>query len=528
MSRILAFFGCLLLVLIGSSALAQSSKKLWNSAFALSKEAKWAEVVTTLKPHLLPPPEDSMAPALLQLFALASWRTSDYPTTYVTLEKIENNYPGWTGLNETRYLKGEIEWSKRRFSKAWLNWSTIDSSYLSRIVANTSSGGTVLPLDTMEAWKNNPPYKESTTFTQWFLTQSVKSPILKKKNLPKIGIAIPFHLKENKKVAINNASIDFYRGMILANEVCSASDSGLEIHAFETNGSPVELQRYFTKNTFSGLDVLIGPIKFSLLQTMLKGAAEQKIRVINPLSNQTLKDYSPTYFSQQPGFNTIARECFSFISKYSLGSKYAIVFGPDRNDSLLAAAYRDHLKKMGRELTLFKKVGKNSAANLTKYLLEAGLDSTCHVFVANNEPLVRVQLLAAYGWMKSKYPMLVYGKWIEGPNPDFDEFTRNPIYFADPDLPDHSVRQWKEWESSFISKWGTPPNWIAWKGFDLVRFLSKQWYGDGNGFLSGVNSPASIQSELFGEYRFSTLYSDNQYVPIFKVEKEGLKKVWPE
>jgi hypothetical protein len=158
--------------------------------------------------------------------------------------------------------------------------------------------------------------------------------------------------------------------------------------------------------------------------------------------------------------------------------------------------------------------------------MEAGMDSTGHIFVPNNEPLVRVQFLSAYDWIKAKYPVMVYGKWIESSNSDFEEYIRNPVFFANPDFPDQKNPQWKIWESSYIAKWGTPPNWIAWKGFDLIMMLSRKGYSEGYQGMTQKNW--SEKSEIFGEYRFSKLYPDNQYLPIYKMEKEGIKQVWPE
>ncbi|HPI09928.1 MAG TPA: hypothetical protein PLK63_02760, partial [Catalimonadaceae bacterium] len=98
----------------------------------------------------------------------------------------------------------------------------------------------------------------------------------------------------------------------------------------------------------------------------------------------------------------------------------------------------------------------------------------------------------------------------------------------DPDLPDHAIPHWKEWESSYIAKWGTPPNWVAWKGFDFARTLSRLWYNSDKGFANSLSGNVKLNSDLFGGYQFNPIQADNQFVPIYKVEKEGLKRVWPQ
>ncbi len=517
-----------ILLLCAFRLTAQTPSEILKSAYQKAKTNQWSEVVSTVKPHIFPPPDDSLAPALLQLYALASWRNSDYASAIATIEKIETDYRTWKGFSETLYLKGEIFWKKNRFEEAWSCWITLDNqNYLGRIRNTTRTSIQKVPPDLLTGWKTTSPFRSVAIFSQWLESETSET-IARNNGQPKIGIVLPFQLKENQKTKTSNAPMDFYRGMLLANEVCTASDSGLEFHAFDSKGSVQEIESMISKNTFSGLDALVGPLKFNHLKPLKDGTNQLKIPLFNPLSNQTISETTASYFGLEPGFNTVAKECFSFISQHSTGSHFAIIYGPEKNDSLLADAYKDHLKKMGRQLKLFKKVGKNSAANLTKFLVEAGLDSTDHVFVPNNEPMVRVQLSSSYGWMKSKYPIMVYGKWLGASNPDFQEFTRNPIYFADPDLPDHAIPHWKEWESSYIAKWGTPPNWVAWKGFDFVKTLSRLWYNSDKGFANSLSGNVKLSSDLFGGYEFNPLQPDNQFVPIYKVEKEGVKRVWPQ
>jgi hypothetical protein len=148
--------------------------------------------------------------------------------------------------------------------------------------------------------------------------------------------------------------------------------------------------------------------------------------------------------------------------------------------------------------------------------------------VANNEPLVRVQLLGAYNWTKAKYPVVVVGKWLESPTADFEEYKRLPFYFIGSDLPNYENAQLENWKSSYILKWGFPPNWIAWKGFDLTISLSKKWYSLNNSEFSKNGILGQTKSELFGKYQFSNLEIDNKYIPIIKVDDHSFKNVWPD
>lgn len=233
------------------------------------------------KATYFPPPDDSLAPALLQLYALACWRNSDYASAVVTIEKIETDYRTWKGFTETLYLKGEIFWKKRRFHQAWVSWSSLNDGFLSRIRNTTRTPNQKVPSDTLAAWKNQSLFSSVSVFSQWLASENT-STIVRNNGQPKIGIVLPFQLKESQKTKTSNAPMDFYRGMLLANEVCTASDSGLEFHVFDSKGSVQEIESMISKNTFSGLDALVGPLKFNHLKPLKDGANQLKIPLLIP------------------------------------------------------------------------------------------------------------------------------------------------------------------------------------------------------------------------------------------------------
>jgi hypothetical protein len=345
---------------------------------------------------------------------------------------------------------------------------------------------------------------------------------------PLLGLILPLSGGKDAKARTENA-LEFYKGVILANEICTAQDSGIEVHLFDHKNQISTLNEISKSACLEGLDLLVGPMRASLISPLDSIAANKKIPLVNVLSTQNPAKPSPGYFSQQAGNQAIAENSFALMSPLAPGLKVGIIYGPEKSDSLLADAYRKVCLKNGKLLVLFRKVGKNSAANLSKYLADAGLDSTSHLFVPNNEAMVRLQLLSAYGVIQAKFPVIISGKWFEAPAAEYDEYAVLPFYFADPDLPVPSVDERKIWESAFIARWGSPPTWLSWKGFDLVRMLYLDWYSSGNGkFSFGSAQSKECRSSIFGKYRYEVGLPENQYVPVYKVEKTGITQVWPQ
>jgi len=523
------FFKLFLLFLFffNGSLMAQDAMQIWNMARKSAKSDLWKETADLIRPHIFPAPVDSLSPSLIQLYAISCFKLGDYPSAIVSSERVLETYPTWRGVQEAKYLLGEIALKQFKINQALYYWKELGIQFETRLIQSYSISYKHLSGDSILKAISNPLISNSFLLKILESEQKEISATIKKEPL-KVGVLLSFEIPKNKIPLKESASLDFYRGFLLASEVLTALDSAVQVFAFDYNNSSKLFQEIVKSNSFSGLDVLIGPVRFSFLPGLEDWANDNNTLIINPLSNQALVQPSRNIFSQEPSFTTISRNAFEFVSKTSTGLKVGIIFGPEKNDSIQAEAYRILMRKMGKEVALWKKVGKNSAANLAKFLFEAGLDSTSHLFVANSEPLVRVQLPGAYSWTKAKYPVVVCGKWMESSSADYDEYSRLPFYFINPDFPNHEHIQWLNWENSFVSKWGSPPNWLAWKGFDLAYSFSKLWYSKSAFDFSNIRKSGALRSELFREYRFSRLETDNQFVPIFRFENGDIVKVWPE
>jgi hypothetical protein len=313
--------------------------------------------------------------------------------------------------------------------------------------------------------------------------------------------------------------------MVLANEMCTALDSGLEFHVFDHRNAPAELSRISREGCLEGLDLMVGPMRQSLIPVMDSLAGKKNLPLMNVLSQGNFKGTSDRFYSQQAGIEAIAQNGFAFMREKAVGGKAGVIFGTEKTDSLLAEAYRRICIENGKQVVLFRKVGKNSAANLSRYITESGLDSVSHLFVTNNENMVRLQLLSAYGVIQGKFPVLIYGKWLEASNAELDEYAAGlPFYFINPDLPWQEADVRKSRESNFIARWGNPPGWPAWKGFDLVMMLSRLWYSSSP---EEFHFTDELPSPVFGKYRYEKGKPENQYTPIYKVEQSGIERVGP-
>lgn len=503
----------------------QTARELWNQYRGLALEKKWNEVASGLRPHLLPPPEDTLAPWLLQLYAQACFESGDVRSAMLSSEKVLKQYPRYSCKADVRFLFGQCHFRSRNWHAAFWQWIAVDAGYHPLLEGWLSSKVLQIPTDTLTVLQAQ-LQTEKPALAAILDRLKVSTLVQKAESRPlKVGLVLPVDLKKIHQTGQENSAVEFYKGFSLAAEVLAATDSALELSTFDIAGKPEKLQSLLQSGSLNNLDVWVGPVKSSFLNQLESKAANEKIPLFNPLAmgNDTK---GPTWFTE-PSVNTLAEQVLALAATRSSGKRVAILFGTEKQDSLLADRYRQLVRSRGREVVLFKKVGKNSAANLTKFLTEAGLDSTDHLFAANSEPMVRFHLPGAYAWIQAKYPVLIYGSWLESAQADLDEWSRQKFIFVQPDLIHLESARRAEWESNYLAKWASPPGWIAWKGFDLAFFLARQWYGWGKSGLAHPEARGGISSDLFGEYRFSNSRSDNQYVPAFQLSENRLIRIWP-
>jgi hypothetical protein len=74
---------------------AQPASVIWKLAKAKALVKDWEGARNLIKPHIFPAPDDSLAPGLIQLYALSNFRTGDVVTALVSNDRLESEYPNW-------------------------------------------------------------------------------------------------------------------------------------------------------------------------------------------------------------------------------------------------------------------------------------------------------------------------------------------------------------------------------------------------------------------------------------------------
>jgi len=186
----------------------------------------------------------------------------------------------------------------------------------------------------------------------------------------------------------------------------------------------------------------------------------------------------------------------------------------------MAKDYRTAMQSIGAEISLFHKVGKNSAANLPKFLKNSGIDSTGHIFAPNDEDFVKIQLPSALSILKLKTRVLTYGDWLNAPNANLDAYERLGFYLTEPHLLNSDNEQVNTFNNHYAKQTHIWPSIIAAQGYEAMMF-----FGQRIGMLNSKHRNDINKAGILGGcYDFSNRNS-NACIPIYQVKNQILERV---
>lgn len=344
-----------------------------------------------------------------------------------------------------------------------------------------------------------------------------------------VAVILPF--KTDKVDAknpnpIDRAVFELLQGMEIAR--CQLADSGIGINLviYDTKSSPIVTNSILSEPELKKADAIIGPVSALSAGAVAAFANKNKVLMLNPLSSKLLWETDNEYaiLGASTTF-TIAKKAANYALKHFPSEKVGIIYGPNDRDSLIAFQYKQMMIDSGKNVVLIHKVGKNSAANLTKFISNSGLDSTGHLFVPNNEKSVRAQLIGAVQGLKINTPILTWGNWIEEPTAIFELFEQANVHFiwADGYLPESEED--KTFQRQFQKKYHKHASEAAAAGFEDLWLIAKGLSQVGKANLKDwVHQPKAIKAKLIGGYLYFGA-NDNQVLPIFKFVNGILEEV---
>lgn len=493
------------LAIISLPLLGQSKfDALLDSAIQQYKRQAFQEAVATIRPIAVPVSKHTRMPEALFIYASAALQVKDFASASSAFQAFHEHFPylnlshEWL-LLESDWCLARKKWDKAlRIASLFDNWT--DDDAFNNLFLNRCDN---LPKDTLKSWlKKNPTWpagnwlmvkqlekknsqdpailafrtKAWKVWNQQIATVFDSSRFLKSKF--KIALLLPLELQQIKPEEVsrkNQSLLNFVSGFQMACESSKHQDSSFTTFLYDYQRSEQRLNTFLAEPELRGMDAFVGPVLPMGLETLIQLSVNSKLPVVNPIGfGVSFAGVQAPCYQLAGTPDAMAASAFRFgKSKHGI-TKTMVVYGTSPKDSLLARSFRIRFEKKGEKLTLFRKVGKNTAANLVKYLSDAGLDSSTFVFVPNNEPFVQVQLMAAIGLLQKKPTVLVPFDWLQLAGADYAQFEHQSIAFIGQFPVVEGLGDNLVFKKKYLDKTGIPASNEAWWGFEVGTALCRE------------------------------------------------------
>jgi hypothetical protein len=331
-----------------------------------------------------------------------------------------------------------------------------------------------------------------------------------------VAVLLPVQADPQNPGNSRNPLAELIAGAQLAAKDLAAQGIPVNLRIYDTHRNADSLSRLLTLPELKQCRLIIGPVFQGVAETA-EYASFNNMAMVAPLTNQMRWQQGNTAaYLAEPSIEGIAKAVFGLMPGRT---KAGVIYGTSASDSMLAQAFLREARQAGVAAPLFKRVAKNSASNLGKFIAESGLDSLSLLFVPDKESLVRLQLAQAMDVSKTKAHVVTYGEILEDTEVPFATFERLGIRFLYPGYIPVMPSEEGSITQRLAARLGLPPTDAAYKGYDLVYTLAPLMRTDKPADALRLNSP--IRGQFGLEYDF-TAGPANAQVPIYRVERGAL------
>lgn len=135
-------------------------------------------------------------------------------------------------------------------------------------------------------------------------------------------------LKLNEEQLKNNSTmrlaLDFYTGMLIAADFAKQKGISVKMHVFDSRETEGGVQSLFRRKNIEDVDLVIGPLRQTLVERTASELSSQNIPVISPLSNRQGKMY-PNFIQSIPQDKMLENKMLSYLTANSTGKKLLLI-----------------------------------------------------------------------------------------------------------------------------------------------------------------------------------------------------------
>ena len=574
------FFISILFLFFSNSIFAQSSYSDFLEIKKLFNQNKYPEL---LSQELSFKKSDEFYPYIIFYRAVSYHKINDKNNSLRLLKNLINDFPNWSQIDEVFYWAVRIELEFNNINNALEYFSKIKEKSINESlhIFLDSKIKMINSFSVLKKW--NEVYPSNLVVAKYYgrklLKEYLDEETLKKiQNLlefvPKnelfqsekktfnIAILLPFmysSIENNYFIRNNSFILDLYAGINYAFKNFEGNKTNIIVNSFDTKRDPDVVREIINSGNLSDIDLIIGPLYGKPIEIIKQFCLENKVLMINPLSNNSLiiqdNNYSLLF---QPSLETIAKKAASYASS-KFENKNAIIFYENNyQDSLLASTYINHLEQDSFNIIYSKSVsledsrlildslsstfeeilndsvydtlinvsdiiikdgrGIDNLDTMYKYVdrFYIGNDSIGHVFVSSKNSLFASNVISAIDIREDTIPVIGFDAWLDYNLISVDQFENLNISMISPSF--HVLEDiiYDQMKSYFINNTGRNISQNFIYGVELMNMIMRINDNYNNFFQFGIRNEKIIPG-VIGSGSFYENFNDNQVVPIIRV-----------
>ena len=574
------FFISILFLFVSNSIFAQSSYSDFLEIKKLFNQNKYPEL---LSQELSFKKSDEFYPYIIFYKAVSYHKINDKNNSLRVLKNLINDFPNWSQIDEVFYWAVRIELEFNNINNALEYFSKIKEKSINESlhIFLDSKIKMINSFSVLKKW--NEVYPSNLVVAKYYgrklLKEYLDEETLKEiKNLlefvPKnelfqsekktfnIAILLPFmysSIENNYFIRNNSFILDLYAGINYAFKNFEGNKTNIIVNSFDTKRDPDVVREIINSGDLSDIDLIIGPLYGKPIEIIKQFCLENKVLMINPLSNNSLiiqdNNYSLLF---QPSLETIAKKAASYAST-KFENKNAIIFYENNyQDSLLASTYINHLEEDSFNIIYSKSVsledsrlildslsstfeeilndsvydtlinvsdiiikdgrGIDNLDTMYKYVdrFYIGNDSIGHVFVSSKNSLFASNVISAIDIREDTIPVIGFDAWLDYNLISVDQFENLNISMISPSFHVSEDIIYDQMKSYFINNTGRNISQNFIYGVELMNMIMRINDNYNNFFQFGIRNEIIIPG-VIGSGSFYENFNDNQVVPIIRV-----------
>lgn len=533
----------------------------YNNGKVLLGQKKYTLAMAELLPLTNATPTNPYAAQASYFYALAALEAKKLQEAYKMLQQLKQQHAQWTNMPEAQYLLANVLFERQEYDKALSELSQFQSATLRNDTENLKRFylTNITDKGQLEALVNSHPNDRTVAqiyadklISGWYKPEDKStlerlvsrhnldrerylSSMKKRKQGYNIAALLPFQLNQDlSQNAKKNYFVDLYAGMQLAQEMLQEEGVQVNLYAYDAGTDTSAVKRLLNSPDIKQMDLVIGPVYRSTAKVAARFARENSLPVINPLSQDLeMAENNPNVYLFESSVATQARQAATYAFNTFSPKTAIIVYESAKDDTTFAFHYRQQFIKLGGKVRTYKKINSNQAQPTANAFRSLNLSELGHLAIFSDKMTAAVNAISLLQGKAAQLPVVTYEKWLEINQISLSQLDALEVYFISPKYIAKDSPAFKNFKIQYLSKYNLPPSIYAFAGFEMLNFYGRLLQQHGPNLDQALREARIKPGVLYNGVGYTNganrneLKSDNQYVPITKLENLQLMVVNP-